>query len=49
LGVGSEYNWMRSGCRGGHLLVMAKADRSFIAGAPILLNDAPRFAGEPRL
>src|ERR1700722_1097883 len=30
-GVGSEYNWMRSGCRGGHFWVMAKAESSFIA------------------
>jgi amidase len=28
LGVGSEYSWMRSGWRAGHLRVMGKADRS---------------------
>src|SRR5690606_14864709 len=28
LGVGSEYSWMRSGCRAGHFLVIGKADKS---------------------
>jgi hypothetical protein len=49
-GVGSEYSWMRSGCLGGHLPVMAKAESSFIAGVSDIVKwTAARLAGERSL
>jgi hypothetical protein len=29
-GVGSEYNWSRSGCAAGHFLVIGNAEKSVI-------------------
>src|SRR5690606_15303215 len=44
LGVGSEYNWMRSGCRAGHLRVMGKLLSSAIAVLFCGLVDLPIVA-----
>jgi hypothetical protein len=44
LGVGSEYSWMRLGCRGGHFWVILKAESSFIADG----SDIVKWTGAPR-
>jgi hypothetical protein len=49
LGVGSEYNWMRSGCCGGHFRLMAKAESSVIDKNSDIVKSRVRLAGERSL